>query len=45
MDSNTVVVGEILSDHNAIKLEFYNNRNSRKYSNNLRVNNTLLHDE
>jgi exonuclease III len=29
----------ILSDHNAIKLEFSNNRNSRKYSNTWRLNN------
>jgi exonuclease III len=30
----------ILSDHNTIKLEFNNNRSSRKYSNNWRLNNT-----
>jgi hypothetical protein len=28
----------ILSDHNAIKLEFNNKRNSRKYSNKWRLN-------
>jgi hypothetical protein len=35
----------ILSDDNTIKLELNNKRNSRKYSNNLRLNNTLLYDE
>jgi hypothetical protein len=35
----------ILSDHNTIKLEFNNKRNSRKYSNNWRLNNTLLNDQ
>jgi hypothetical protein len=35
----------ILSDHNTIKLEFNNKRNSRKYSNNWRLNKTLLYDE
>jgi hypothetical protein len=34
----------ILSDHNAIKLEFNNNSNSRKYANNWRLNNILLND-
>jgi hypothetical protein len=34
----------ILFDHNTIKLELNNKRNSRKYSNTWRVNNTLLHD-
>jgi hypothetical protein len=33
----------ILSDHNAIKLEFNNERNSRIYLNNWRLNNSLLH--
>jgi hypothetical protein len=32
----------ILSDHNAIKLELNNNR---KYTNNWRINNTLLNDQ
>jgi hypothetical protein len=32
----------ILSDHNAIKLELNNNR---KYTNNWRMNNTLLNDQ
>jgi hypothetical protein len=30
---------------NAVKLEFNNKRNSRKYSNTWRLNNTLLHDQ
>jgi hypothetical protein len=32
----------ILSNHNAIKLELNNKNNSRKYTNNWRLNNTLL---
>jgi exonuclease III len=35
----------ILSDHNAIKLEFNNKNNSRKHANNWRLNNTLLNDQ
>jgi hypothetical protein len=35
----------ILSDHNAIKLELNNKSNSRKYTNNWRVNNILLNDQ
>jgi hypothetical protein len=35
----------ILSDHNGIKLELNNKRNSRKYSNTWRLNNTWLHDQ
>jgi hypothetical protein len=35
----------ILSDHNAIKRERNNERNSRKYSNTWRLNNNLLHDQ
>jgi hypothetical protein len=35
----------ILSDHNTIKLELNNKRNSRKYSNTWRLNNMLLHDQ
>jgi endonuclease/exonuclease/phosphatase family metal-dependent hydrolase len=34
----------ILSDHNAIKLEL-NKRSTRKYTNNWRLNNTLLNDQ
>jgi hypothetical protein len=34
----------ILSDRNAIKLELHNQSSSRKYSNNWRLNNTLLTD-
>jgi hypothetical protein len=32
----------ILADHNALKLELNNKNSSRKYTNNLRLNNTLL---
>jgi hypothetical protein len=32
----------IMSDHNTIKLDFINKRNSRKYSHTWRLNNTLL---
>jgi hypothetical protein len=35
----------ILSDHNAIKLELNNKSSSRKYTNNWRLNNTLLNDQ
>jgi hypothetical protein len=35
----------MLSDHNAIKLEFNNKRNSRKHSNTWKLNNTLLRDQ
>jgi hypothetical protein len=34
-----------MSDHNRIKVELNNKRNSRKYSNIWRLNNTLLHDK
>jgi hypothetical protein len=32
----------ILSDHNTMKLEFNNKNNSRKFTNDWRLNNTLL---
>jgi hypothetical protein len=35
----------IPSSHNVIKLELNNKRNYRKYSNTLRLNNTLLNDQ
>jgi hypothetical protein len=35
----------ILSDHNALKLELNNKKNSRKYVNNWKLNNTLLSDQ
>jgi endonuclease/exonuclease/phosphatase family metal-dependent hydrolase len=36
----------ILSDHNALKLELNNkNNSSRKYTNNWKLNNTLLNDK
>jgi intergrase/recombinase len=35
----------ILSDHNAVKLEFNNKRNSRKYLNSWRLNNKFLHNQ
>jgi hypothetical protein len=34
----------ILSEHNALKLELNNKNNSRKYSNNWRLNNSLLNE-
>jgi hypothetical protein len=38
------IISCILSDHNTIKLEINNKRNSRKYLNPWRLNNILLHD-
>jgi hypothetical protein len=35
----------ILSHHNAIKLELNNKNNSRKHTNNWRLNNTFLNDQ
>jgi hypothetical protein len=35
----------ILSDHNALKLEFNNKINSRKHTKNWKLNNTLLNDQ
>jgi hypothetical protein len=35
----------ILSDHHALKLELNNKNNCRKYTNNWRLNNTLLNDQ
>jgi endonuclease/exonuclease/phosphatase family metal-dependent hydrolase len=35
----------ILSDHNALKLEISNKNSSKKYTNNWKLNNTLLNDE
>jgi hypothetical protein len=35
----------ILSDQNALKLEVYNKNNSRKYTNNCRLNNKLINDQ
>jgi hypothetical protein len=35
----------ILSDHNALKVELNNKNNSRKYTNNWRLNNTLLNNQ
>jgi hypothetical protein len=35
----------ILSDHNALKLELKNKKNSRKHANNWKLNNTLLNDQ
>jgi hypothetical protein len=35
----------ILSDQNTLKLELSNKKNSRKYANNWRLNNTLLNDQ
>jgi hypothetical protein len=38
-------IGTNLPDHNTIKLELNNKRNSIKYSNTWRLNNTLHHDQ
>jgi hypothetical protein len=35
----------ILSDHNALKLKLNNKNNSRKHTNNWKLNNTLLYDQ
>jgi hypothetical protein len=35
----------ILSDHNALNLELNDKNNSRKYTNNWKLNNTLLNDQ
>jgi hypothetical protein len=35
----------ILSDHNALKLELNNKKNSKKHSNNWKLKNTLLNDQ
>jgi hypothetical protein len=39
------IIPHILSDHNALKLELNNKNNSRKHSNNWKLNNTLLNDQ
>jgi exonuclease III len=39
------ITPSILSDHNTIKLELNNKNNSRKYTNNWRMNNTLLNNQ
>jgi intergrase/recombinase len=41
----TKITPHTLSDQNAIKLALNNKRNSRKYSNTWRLNNTLLQDQ
>jgi exonuclease III len=41
----TEIIPCILSDHNAVKLELNSKSSSRKYSNNCRLNNTLLNDQ
>jgi hypothetical protein len=35
----------ILSDHNALKLELNNKTNNRKFTDNWKLNNTLLNDQ
>jgi hypothetical protein len=40
----TEIIPRILSDHNATKLEL-NNKTSRKYANNWRLNSTLFNDQ
>jgi hypothetical protein len=39
------IISCILSDHNALKQELNNKNNSRKYTNNWRLNNTLLNNQ
>jgi hypothetical protein len=39
------IIARILSDHNATKLGLNNKSNRRKYTNNWRLNNTLLNDQ
>jgi hypothetical protein len=39
------VIPCILSDHNAFKLKLNNKNNSRKYTNNWKLNTTLLNDQ
>jgi hypothetical protein len=41
----TEIIPCILPDHNALKLELNNKNNSRKYTNNWKLNNTLLNDQ
>jgi hypothetical protein len=41
----TEIIPCILSDHNALKLEFNNKNSSRKDANNWKLNNTLLNDQ
>jgi hypothetical protein len=41
----TEIIPCILSDHNALKLELNKKNNSRKYSNNWKLNNTVLNDQ
>jgi hypothetical protein len=41
----TEIIPNILSDHNALKLELNNKNNSRKYTSNWKLNNTLLNDQ
>jgi hypothetical protein len=43
-NKKTEIIPCILSDHNTIKLELNNNKKSRKYTNNYRLNNTMLND-
>jgi hypothetical protein len=39
------IISCILSDHNALKLELNNKNNSRKYTNNWKLNNILLNNQ
>jgi exonuclease III len=40
----TEIIPCILSDHNALELEFNNKNNSKKHANRWKLNNTLLND-
>jgi hypothetical protein len=39
------IIPRILYDHNGLKLEINNKNNSRKHTNNWKLNNTLLNDQ
>jgi hypothetical protein len=39
------IIPHILSDHNALKLEFNKKNNSKKHANNWKLNNTFLNDQ
>jgi hypothetical protein len=39
------IISCILFDHNKLKVEINNKKNSRKYENNCKLNNTLLNDQ
>ena len=42
---NVEIISRIFSDHNAVKLEINNNKNTEKYAKTWKLNNMLLHNE